>query len=287
MAPLPGLSTLKPGSSLRRAARPHDPRRRRTRRRRRARRGRLPRDRRHLAGHGPHRVGRPASATATRTGRASPHRGYFFSGDGAKVDADGDIWLLGRVDDVINVSGHRLSTIEIESALVAHPDVAEAGRRRRDRWHDGRGDRGVRRRRRRPRRASRRLGRAPPERRRAARARDDRDRPDREARATSCSSPNCRRPARARSCAACSSTSPRGARSATRRRCRTARCPRGSPGSSRSDARHRGASVRRPLDAAQACARGLEDGVKHIASDDLGARVDDTARRSVTPRKPA
>src|SRR5690606_39320490 len=51
----------------------------------------------------------------------------FFSGDGAKVDADGDVWLLGRVDDVINVSGHRLSTIEIESALVAHPLVGEAG----------------------------------------------------------------------------------------------------------------------------------------------------------------
>ncbi|WP_353816761.1 acetate--CoA ligase [Agromyces sp. SYSU T00266] len=54
-------------------------------------------------------------------------RGYFFSGDGARVDGDGDIWLLGRVDDVINVSGHRLSTIEIESALVGHPDVTEAG----------------------------------------------------------------------------------------------------------------------------------------------------------------
>jgi len=54
-------------------------------------------------------------------------RGYFFSGDGAKADADGDIWLLGRVDDVINVSGHRLSTIEIESSLVSHPLVGEAG----------------------------------------------------------------------------------------------------------------------------------------------------------------
>lgn len=54
-------------------------------------------------------------------------RGYFFSGDGAKADADGDIWVLGRVDDVINVSGHRLSTIEIESALVTHPLVGEAG----------------------------------------------------------------------------------------------------------------------------------------------------------------
>ena len=54
-------------------------------------------------------------------------KGYFFSGDGAKYDDDGDIWLLGRVDDVINVSGHRLSTIEIESALVSHPAVGEAG----------------------------------------------------------------------------------------------------------------------------------------------------------------
>ncbi|WP_432513819.1 acetate--CoA ligase [Kineococcus sp. SYSU DK001] len=52
--------------------------------------------------------------------------GRYFAGDGAKRDADGDIWLLGRVDDVMNVSGHRLSTAEIESALVSHPDVAEA-----------------------------------------------------------------------------------------------------------------------------------------------------------------
>ncbi|WP_085370676.1 acetate--CoA ligase [Leifsonia sp. NCR5] len=52
--------------------------------------------------------------------------GYFLAGDGAAVDEDGYIWLLGRLDDVINVSGHRLSTIEIESALVAHPQVGEA-----------------------------------------------------------------------------------------------------------------------------------------------------------------
>ena len=52
--------------------------------------------------------------------------GVYFAGDGAKKDEDGDIWLLGRVDDVMNVSGHRLSTAEIESALVSHPDVAEA-----------------------------------------------------------------------------------------------------------------------------------------------------------------
>ena len=50
----------------------------------------------------------------------------YFAGDGAHVDKDGDIWLLGRVDDVMNVSGHRLSTAEIESALVANPIVAEA-----------------------------------------------------------------------------------------------------------------------------------------------------------------
>jgi acetyl-CoA synthetase len=53
-------------------------------------------------------------------------QGYYFAGDGAKKDDDGDIWLLGRVDDVMNVSGHRLSTTEIESALVSHPKVAEA-----------------------------------------------------------------------------------------------------------------------------------------------------------------
>jgi acetyl-CoA synthetase len=50
----------------------------------------------------------------------------YFAGDGAKKDADGDIWLLGRVDDVMNVSGHRISTTEVESSLVAHPAVAEA-----------------------------------------------------------------------------------------------------------------------------------------------------------------
>ena len=52
--------------------------------------------------------------------------GVYFSGDGAKIDEDGDFWLLGRVDDVMNVAGHRLSTTEIESALVSHPMVAEA-----------------------------------------------------------------------------------------------------------------------------------------------------------------
>ena len=50
----------------------------------------------------------------------------YFAGDGARIDQDGDFWLMGRVDDVMNVSGHRISTIEVESALVDHPSVAEA-----------------------------------------------------------------------------------------------------------------------------------------------------------------
>jgi acetyl-CoA synthetase len=53
-------------------------------------------------------------------------QGFYFAGDGAKYDEDGAIWLLGRVDDVMNVSGHRISTTEVESALVSHPTVAEA-----------------------------------------------------------------------------------------------------------------------------------------------------------------
>jgi len=56
----------------------------------------------------------------------SKYPGVYFAGDGARVDRDADFWLLGRVDDVMNVSGHRISTIEVESALVDHHDVAEA-----------------------------------------------------------------------------------------------------------------------------------------------------------------
>jgi acetyl-CoA synthetase len=56
----------------------------------------------------------------------SKFEGKYFAGDGAKWDTDGAIWLLGRVDDVMNVSGHRISTTEVESALVSHPMVAEA-----------------------------------------------------------------------------------------------------------------------------------------------------------------
>ena len=56
----------------------------------------------------------------------SRFEGRYFAGDGAKLDDEGYLWLLGRVDDVMNVSGHRISTTEVESALVDHPAVAEA-----------------------------------------------------------------------------------------------------------------------------------------------------------------
>jgi acetyl-CoA synthetase len=51
---------------------------------------------------------------------------HYFTGDGCRVDEDGDYWLMGRIDDVVNVSGHRIGTAEVESALVSHPKVAEA-----------------------------------------------------------------------------------------------------------------------------------------------------------------
>ena len=78
------------------------------------------------------RPGRPccAASTATPSGTARPtgaaSDGRYFAGDGAKSDDDGYLWLLGRVDDVMNVSGHRISTTEVESALVDHHLVAEA-----------------------------------------------------------------------------------------------------------------------------------------------------------------
>ena len=72
------------------------------------------------------------SGSSTRTGRGSaraPGEGdewIYFAGDGAKKDEDGALWLLGRVDDVMLISGHNISTTEVESALVSHPSVAEA-----------------------------------------------------------------------------------------------------------------------------------------------------------------
>ena len=56
----------------------------------------------------------------------SDYKGYYFTGDGCRRDHDGDYWITGRVDDVINVSGHRMGTAEVESALVGHDKVAEA-----------------------------------------------------------------------------------------------------------------------------------------------------------------
>ena len=53
-------------------------------------------------------------------------QGWYFAGDGARYDSDGNIWVLGRIDDVMNISGHRISTAEVESALVGHSGVAEA-----------------------------------------------------------------------------------------------------------------------------------------------------------------
>jgi acetyl-CoA synthetase len=56
----------------------------------------------------------------------SDYAGYYFTGDGCRRDEEGDYWITGRVDDVINVSGHRMGTAEVESALVAHETVSEA-----------------------------------------------------------------------------------------------------------------------------------------------------------------
>ena len=72
-----------------------------------------------------HALGRRRPLRARPTGAAFG-RDVYFTGDGAKTDEDGDFWLLGRVDDVINVAGHRISTTEVESASCQHPAVAEA-----------------------------------------------------------------------------------------------------------------------------------------------------------------
>ncbi|WP_024800976.1 acetate--CoA ligase [Nocardia sp. BMG51109] len=69
--------------------------------------------------------GDPQRFQATYWQRYATH-GWYFAGDGAKLDTDGDLWILGRVDDVMNISGHRISTAEVESALVGHHGVAEA-----------------------------------------------------------------------------------------------------------------------------------------------------------------
>ena len=146
-------------------------------------------------------------------------QGWYFAGDGARVDSDGNIWMLGRVDDVMNVSGHRISTTEVESALVGHSGVAEAAVVGATDEHTGQGIcafvilRIARRR-------QRQHGR------RTARPSGQGDRKDRAYRARSTSYPSCPRPAAARSCAACCATSPRAASSAIRLPCWTPACSR-------------------------------------------------------------
>ena len=146
-------------------------------------------------------------------------QGYYFAGDGARLDDDGDVWLLGRVDDVMNVSGHRLSTTEIESALVAQRGRRRGGRGRRLRRDHRSGGRRVRH------HQAELPGRALPRRPGAVAARVGRraDRPDRAPARRLHRGGAARRPARARSCGACCGMSRRAARSATPRRSPTPR----------------------------------------------------------------
>ncbi len=124
LTPLPGVVTAtKPGSR----DVPHSGSVGRDRRRR-----RQPGEPGRRLSHADRRHGRAccAASGAIPSGIAetywSTYEGRYFAGDGAKIDEDGYLWILGRVDDVMNVSGHRISTAEIESALVDHPAVAEA-----------------------------------------------------------------------------------------------------------------------------------------------------------------
>ena len=128
-----------------------------------------------------------------------PH--HYLTGDNARRDDDGYYWIMGRIDDVINVAGHRLSTIEVESALVSHPARRRSRRRRPPARNQGRGDL----------LSSSRSKRATPDDALKAGAQGARPqgnrRPGRRP-TTSASPPPCPRPAAARSCAACSATSP-------------------------------------------------------------------------------
>ena len=91
-----------------------------------------------LARHAARNLWRSRSVMAQYWSRWS--KDIYFTGDGAKRDEDGYFWLLGRVDDVINVAGHRIGTMEVESALVDHPKVAEAAVVGRARRPEGPGD---------------------------------------------------------------------------------------------------------------------------------------------------
>ena len=137
--------------------------------------------------------------------------GRYFTGDGAKLDEDGYWWILGRVDDVLNVAGHRIGTMEVESALVDHPAVAEAAVV--GRAHDLKGQ--AARRVRHPQGGAQGGARAQG---RAQGARDASRSAPSPGRTRSSSPPTCPRPGAGRSCAGCSRTSPKGGRWATRRR---------------------------------------------------------------------
>ena len=123
ITPLPGVTTTKPGSATFAAARHL------------GRGGRRPRRARSSKGGGYLTITQPwpsmlrgiwGDPERYHDTYWSTYEGRYFAGDGAKIDDDGYLWLLGRVDDVMNVSGHRVSTTEVESALVDHPAVAEA-----------------------------------------------------------------------------------------------------------------------------------------------------------------
>ncbi len=121
ISPLPGATPLKPGSCTLPAAGHPGRHRRRDRPRRRAGQGRLPRHQAALAGDDPHHLGRSRALQDEPTFPRSCGGQLYLAGDGANRDADGYFWIMGRIDDVLNVSGHRLGTMEIESALVANP----------------------------------------------------------------------------------------------------------------------------------------------------------------------
>ena len=158
------------------------------------------------------RSGATTSATCRRTSRnGRTDRISTFPGDGAKRDDDGYFWILGRVDDVLNVAGHRIGTMEVESALVEHPAVAEAAVV--GRTHELKGQalaafvtlrEGFTHEQRAWSRSC-----ATSSLKKSARS---------PSRTTFSSRPTCQRHARARSCGACCATSPKVARSATRRR---------------------------------------------------------------------
>ena len=178
--------------------------------------GRVPGHQAAVAGDAADDLRRRRALQAARTGARCP--ACYFTADGARQDEDGYFWVMGRVDDVLNVAGHRLSTMEVESALVHHPKVAEAAVVGQPDDIKGEGivcfvtlKQGVAPTRRAEEGAARRTSS-----RRSARW---------PGRTRSASPTRCRRRARARSCGGCCATSPpAGRRPATRRRWRTTAC---------------------------------------------------------------